>query len=277
MTSTTLRPSITTQPTTTQPPRLSTAQQQKTNTLAQDNTKLSTNSRPTIPNIPATLTPHEINTINIELLPNSAQNTTRIPLEKRPRFEQIQMLPMNTGGALQPANPTKVQPLRIVNHPPANSGASSNFVQWPQDGPAQTHPKVTFPPNLLSQITTTSGRPSFWDNWSPNKEVATGLEQDQSHSHFDLSIRTTTVEPLDTFQPKPQRPPPFATASPIHPIIPNQSNTSASGILTDNWLLEILEEARNNATKPPGLAVRPTSPSIVGNQFFPPVRSIPTR
>lgn len=219
-----------------------------------------------------TLTSDEIFTINNQLSsirpihnPSQIRSTTQSPRESR--FEKLQMLPLLLNGDLQPPLPTPAHPLRIINNPPPTKQVGSH-VRWP-DTASQVSTNPTSPRPFQQQTTqeqkpirqTSTTRkpvpfpiPTFWDNWSPNQKVIEKPDEGLTHSHFDLTIRSSSARPFQTTQEqKPQ--------TNQQNALPNQIPSS---ILTDDWLLDLLEAARITTT---------TLRSVVANNFFPPASS----
>lgn len=124
--------------------------------------------------------------------------------------------------------------LKIVNLSPTRpmtltySTTRRNIIQWPSVAPTTTQrPFVVWPTSTKAP----EKGASFWQNWSPNKDVEVISDNSLTHTHEDLIgplITATSRRPLTSF----------------NPSTPSKADVE----LLDPWLLEILEQARQNAS-----------------------------
>lgn len=133
-----------------------------------------------------------------------------------------------SSSSLSPKNPS-----RIVNIPSTRpttwfqSTTRASTTKGPTSTPTTQRPIVVWP-----TITKAPEKvASFWQNWSPNKEVEVISDNSLTHSHDDL------IGPL--INAPTRRPSTF-----ISPTTP--SNTDVE--LLDPWLLDILQQARQNSS-----------------------------
>lgn len=122
---------------------------------------------------------------------------------------------------------------RIVNLVPTrpttwfSSTTRASTINWPTSAPTTQRPIVVWP----TMTKAPEKEASFWQNWSPNKEVEVLSDNSLTHSHDDH------IGPLIN---APTRRP--STSS--FPTTPSQADVE----LLDPWLLQILQQARQNSS-----------------------------